>query len=390
MPLTRRLYASSAALLLAAVVAISLPATAQDKSAKVVAAALKPFVTSHALAGAITLVADKDKVLSLSAVGYSDVATKTPLKTDALVWIASQSKPITAAALMILVDEGKVKLDEPAETYLPELKALKVKEKVGDKVELRKPSRPVTVRHLLSHTSGMPFRSPAEQPTLDKLTLKAGIESYATTPLDADPGTRYAYSNAGINTAGRIIEVVSEMPYEDFLDKRLFGPLGMTDTTFWPTGEKLARVAKAYKPDAAKKDLVEIKIDQLRYPLDDRTRQPMPAGGLFSTATDVAKFCQMLLNGGTLNGKRVLSEAAVKEMTTRQTPKELKESYGLGLSVGGSEFGHGGALSTNMTVDTKHGLVFVWLVQHAGYPGNGGQAQEVFRDVSRAMFSDSK
>ena len=385
MTVTPRRIAWPAALL-AVGIAISLPATAQDKSTKGVAAALQPYVDSHSLAGAITLVANKDKVLSLEAVGYADVAAKTPLKTDSIVWIASQSKPITAAALMILVDDGKVKLDDPAETYLPELKALQVKEKVGNKEELRKPARPVTVRDLLRHTSGMPFRSPVEQPTLDKQTLKARVESYATTPLDADPGTRYNYSNAGINTAGRIIEVVSGMPYEDFLDKRLFGPLGMTDTTFWPTGDQLKRVAKAYKPDAAKKDLVEIKIDQLRYPLDDRTRQPMPAGGLFSTATDVAKFCQMLLNGGTLDGKHVLSEAAVKEMTTRQTPKDMKESYGLGLSVGGNDFGHGGALSTNMSVDTKRGLVYVWLVQHAGYPGNGGQAQGEFRKTAQAMY----
>jgi CubicO group peptidase (beta-lactamase class C family) len=112
----------------------------------------------------------------------------------------------------------------------------------------------------------------------------------------------------------------------------------------------------------------------------------MPAGGLFSTATDVAKFCQMMLNGGTLDGKKILTDAAVKELTTRQTPDTLKESYGLGFSVGKDTFGHGGALSTNMSVDTKRGLVFVWLVQHAGYPGDGGTAQAAFRKIADARF----
>src|SRR5262249_51455558 len=141
-------------------------------------------------------------------------------------------------------------------------------------------------------------------------------------PLRTEPGTKYAYSNAGINIGGRLIEVLSGMPYEDFLDKRLFEPLGMKDTTFWPNEEQVPRLAKAYKPNAAKDGLDETKIGQLRYPLSKRAgRYPMPGGGLFSTAADVGRFCRMLLNGGTLDGKRVLSEDSVKAMSTRQTPE---------------------------------------------------------------------
>ncbi len=375
------------ALLLAAVTFAPCPsAIADPPSTKGMAAALQPFVEKHSLAGAVTLVANKDKVLSLEAVGYMDVAAKTPMRTDCLFWIASQSKPITATALMILVDEGKVKLDEPAETYLPELKSLMIGEKVGNKVELRKPKRAVTVRDLLRHTSGMPFRSAQEQPTLDKLTLKAGVESYAKTPLDYEPGTEHRYSNAGINTAGRIIEVVSGMPYEVFVEKRLTAPLGMIDTTFWPSGEQLKRLAKSYKPNAAKNDLEELTVGQLRYPLDDRTRQPMPAGGLFSTASDVGRFCQMILNGGTYEGKRYLSEASVKEMTSRQTGEGIKQSYGLGWGVGGSGYGHGGAYATDMLIDAKHGLVYVYMIQHAGFPGDGGKAKEAFHKAAAETF----
>jgi CubicO group peptidase (beta-lactamase class C family) len=116
-------------------------------------------------------------------------------------------------------------------------------------------------------------------------------------------------------------------------------------------------------------------------------RFPMPAGGLFSTAHDIACFYQMLLGGGQLDGKRILSEAAVKQMTSRQTPPELKDSYGFGLSVGRDSFGHGGAYSTNTTADTRRGLTFVWLVQHAGFPGQGAKAQGAFMEAARKAFS---
>lgn len=354
------------------------------------ARALAPFVESGSLAGAVTLVADKDKVLSLEAVGYSDVKAKTPLKADAVFWIASMSKPITAVGLMMLVDEGKVKLDDPVEKYLPELKDLWVAaEKDPEHVLLKRPKQPVTVRLLLTHTSGMPFKSAMEDP-LDRLTLRDAVRSYGMTPLQSEPGTRYAYSNAGINTAGRIIEVVSKMSYEEFMDQRLFEPLGMKDTTFWPNESQVARLAKAYKVAADKKGLEETKIGQLTYPLSDRKRQPMPAGGLFSTAADVGKFCRMMLNGGTLDGKRYLSEEAVKEMVKRQTPMEIKEGRGLGWAVGPDWFGHGGALATDMTIDAKHGLVLVYLVQHAGFPGEGGKARGAFQHAAVAERAPGK
>src|SRR6516162_5531970 len=162
------------------------PARAADPApSKGVAAALQPFVDSHSLAGAVVLVADRDKVLALEAVGFADVAARKPIQTDALFWIASQSKPITAAALMMLVDEGKVKLDDPVAKYLPEFKHLWLAvERDEDHVLLKKPKHPVTVRSILSHTSGMPFRSALEQPTLDLLPLQEAVRSYAMTPLE--------------------------------------------------------------------------------------------------------------------------------------------------------------------------------------------------------------
>jgi CubicO group peptidase (beta-lactamase class C family) len=350
------------------------------------AAAVEPYVDRHVLAGAVALVATKDKILSHEAVGFMDVKARTPMRPDAVFWIASQSKSITATAVMMLVDEGKIALDDPVEKYLPEFKGqMVVAEQDADHVVLKKPVHPITLRNVLSHTSGMKFSSPMEQPTLDGLTLKDAVRSYAMMPLQWEPESKYQYSNAGINTAARVLEVVSKMKYEDFMQKRLFDPLGMKDTTFWPNEEQVARLAKGYKPDASKEGLDETTIGQLTYPLTDRHRQPMPAGGLFSTAADVARFCQMILNGGEWDGHRYVSEAAVKEMTTRQTPAGLKENYGLGWSTGGS-FGHGGAMATNMSIDPGRGLILVYLVQHSGFPGDGAKAQGAFRQAAEKIY----
>jgi len=358
-------------------------------SAKELTASVQPFIDRHELAGAVMLAADKDRVLGVEAAGWANIEARRPMRTDSIFWIASQSKCITAAALMMLTDEGKLKVDDLVEKHLPEFKGQRVvAEKDTARILLRRPKHPITIHNVLTHTSGLPFASALEAPTLDLLPLSARVRSYAMTPLDFEPDSRYRYSNAGINTAGRIVEVVTQMPFEDFLDKRLFGPLGMKDTTFWPSRAQAARIATSYKPGPGGKSLAATTIGQLRYPLTDRTvRHPMPAGGLFSTARDVARFYRMLLNGGQLDGKRYLSESAVKQMTSRQTPAGLKQSYGFGLTVGGDFFGHGGAYSTNTTADTRRGLILVWLVQHAGFPGKGGQAQGAFRKAAVDAFA---
>jgi CubicO group peptidase (beta-lactamase class C family) len=180
--------------------------------------------------------------------------------------------------------------------------------------------------------------------------------------------------------------MVSGMPYEEFLDRRLLGPLGMKDTTFWPNEEQVARLAKSYRPNAARNDLEETTITQLKYPLSDRKRQPMPAGGLFSTARDAGRFCQMMLNGGVFEGKRYLSEAAVMQMTSKQTGDSVKEGYGLGWSTGEGTFGHGGAYATNMTIDSRRGVITVFMVQHAGFPKDGARSHAAFRKAAVEEF----
>ena len=350
---------------------------------------LQPFVDSQSLAGAVILVADRSKVICLEAIGFADVAAGLPMQTGSLFWIASQTKPITATALMMLVDEGQVRLDDPVAKYLPEFTGQWLTaEQDSEHVLLRKPRQLPTVRHALSHTSGMPFKSAIEEPTRDRLPLEYAVRSYAMTALQFEPGSKYLYSNAGINTVGRIIEVVSGRPYAEFLDQRLLGPLGMKDTTFWPSVKQVARLAKSYKPNAAGTGLEEMEICQLAYlPLSSRLRYPVPGGGLFSTAADIGRFCQMILNGGCFEGKRYLSEAAVREMTTRQTGAGIQENYGLGWNTGDGTAGHGGAHATNMTLDWQRGLITVFLVQHAGFPNDGANSLSAFHAAAIATYA---
>jgi CubicO group peptidase (beta-lactamase class C family) len=386
-----RFALATLALLFATIAATCNPCRAQTASAlpsKAVAVALQPFVDNHALAGAVTLVASKDKVLALETVGYADIAAKKPMRTDCLFWIASMTKPITATALMILVDEGKVNIDDPVEKYLPEFNGQMVKSGTDKNHPLlKKPAHPITVKNLLTHTSGV-AGDPGPGGRWDVLPLSEAVKNYAKSPLKFEPGSRYEYSNPGINVLGRIIEVVGGVPYEEFLQKRLFGPLGMRDTTFRPNAEQVRRLAKSYKPTADKKGLEETTVWALSYPLSDGKRTPFPAGGLFSTASDLAQFCRMVFCGGLLEGKRYVSEESVRRMTSVQTASPLPPR---GLGWGASPkpdgpFGHGGAYRTNMSIDPEHRLVTILLVQHTTWTDEGKKVHSTFQQAALKAF----
>ena len=353
--------------------------TAQQERAQpdAIQSYLQTMVDQHALAGAVTLVATKDQIVYLKAGGFRDLSTKAPMRPDDLFWIASTTKPMTATALMMLVDEGKVGLDDPVEKYLPEFKGQMVRQIRTEPapaspgslkpLQLVPSTHPVRIREILSHTSGLPFRSAAQPGALDLLPLKGAVRSYAAEPLLFQPGTDYSYSNEGLNTAARIIEVVSGIPYEQFMQERLFDPLGMKETTFWPNADQVRRVAKTYKLDKGSGGLMEVPVSQLTYPLDDRQhRYPMPAGGLFSTAEDVSKFCQMILNEGTFKGRRFISTSALHEMTSTQNGGLGGKTYGLGWSISKNGFGHGGAFNNEMEIDRVEGRILIFMVQQDG------------------------
>lgn len=365
-----------------------------------VAPVLQSFVDMHIAPGAVALVANKDGVLLLEKAGCASLATRTPMREDAVFWIASMSKSLTATALMMLVDEGKVSLDDSVEKYLPEFKGQMVLE--GD--QLHSPAHPITVREIMSHTSGLVL---ASDKTLKRTqVLKDNVAEYAARPLRQEPGTKYEYNNCGINTGGRIIEVVSGQSYAEFMQQRLFDPLDMRDTTCWPNEEQAARLAHTARFTEDKTDLVEIALDLQATPesiakfsggapvppavvhdmgfgiaFDYGKRYAMPAGGYFSTAHDLGQFCRMLLRGGELDGRRYLSAAAVHTMSTPQlgaVKLNAQESYGIGWSVkltgeegpAAGSFGHRGARRTAMWIDPKNGLAMVILVERFDMSGD--------------------
>jgi CubicO group peptidase (beta-lactamase class C family) len=351
---------------------------------KTLADVIVPYMENREIAGAVVLTANGDRMIDREVIGYADIAAHKPMKEDDLFWVASMGKAITATAVMMLVDEGKLSLGDPVEKYLPEFKGQMVSSSpnlgpadsppastnaganVNTPPRLEAPRHPITIRELLSHTAGLPFSSAREKAALDALPLRTSVASYAAEPLRFQPGMKYSYSNEGFNTAGRIVEVVSGMPFEVFLQKRLFSPLGMKDTTFRPDGEQLERLAKSYESGNTEQNLREVPIDQLTYPLSNRARRhPFPAGGLFSTADDMVRFCQMMLNEGTFQGRRYLSAESVRLITTKETGDAVSKQYGLGWNVGDGFFEHSGAYKTDMKVDTRSGLIVVMMVQHA-------------------------
>ena len=303
---------------------------AQDRFA-IVPEKLRPFVTSGEIAGAVALVATKDRVLHLSAVGQSDLATGRKLKTDDLFWIASMSKPITAVAVALLADDDKLSFDDPVEKYLPEFRDLWVTgEQTPERQVLVKATRPITLRDLLTHTSGL-----GEYRVTDPhWTLAAMSKVVAREPLRFQPAARWSYSTAGIDVLGRVVEVVSGMPFARFLQGRLFDPLKMKDTTFWISPTQQERLAQSYRRNAESGKLEPTKIAYMyNGAVTDRERPALGGAGLFSTAEDVAKFYQMMLNRGAVVDGKSLSQRRRRNdaQTNWRSARASRHAMGSGI-----------------------------------------------------------
>jgi CubicO group peptidase (beta-lactamase class C family) len=343
---------------------------------------MKEFVAAGKTAGVVTLVARHGHLATLEAVGYRDLETKSPMRTDTIFRLASVTKPVTCAGVMILVDEGRLSLIDPAEKYLPEFKGLKLNPcgtRAGYNCAAVTPSRPINILDLMTHTSGLPGSAPAGEAPADTLAEHVAAVSRAT--LLFEPGTAWNYSNIGIAALGRIIEVVSGQAYERFLEERIFRPLEMNDTFFFVPSEKANRVASVYTYESGGLKLAPIA----------QRKFPAPEGGLFSTASDMARFHQMLLHKGELNGQHILSAAAVEAMTTSQTG-DMKAGFAPGVGHGfGFEvvrevlgtfrynsigsFVKGGAYRTYGWVDPAKDLVGIIFMQRTN--GGGDVADEI-------------
>ncbi len=342
--------------------------------------AMEEAVKAKQAAGVVTLVMEKGKVVHHDAAGMADISKGRAMEKDALFWIASMTKSVNATAVMVLVDEGKLALDEPAAKWLPELGKVTVEGGAA-------PAKPITLRMLLSHTAGIAF--PSRKPSDGAISLKAYVASLIKTPLAFQPGTSYEYG-FGPTVAGRIIEIVSSMKYEDFMRTRVFEPLGMKDTTFHPDDALRARIARTYKMDEDTRELVP-GYNPFVTSDSSVTHMPEPAGGLFSTATDMGRFYAMIANGGELDGKRILKAESVKDMTTPVSAGGKQLNYACGwqcntetqrvcgaMPVG--SFGHGGAFATNGWVDVKSGIVTVFLVQNVLVP-DSGKPRDAFQRI---------
>jgi CubicO group peptidase (beta-lactamase class C family) len=345
---------------------------------------MKGFVETKEISGSVTLVADGEKILHLSATGLADIAKGEPMKTDSLFWIASMTKPVTATAVMMLHEEGLLSVDDPVAKYLPEFRNLK--DAAGNDVS-------VTIAQCLIHSSGLAEVSGEEARTISD--LEELIPAVVAKPVQFPAGSKWQYCQSSINTAARIVEVVSGKLFPEFLEERLFGPLGMKDTTFYPTEEQTARLAASYKRNDAG-ELEETGLFFLNGNTASlKTRYPMANGGLFSTAGDYAKFAQMILNGGEAGGKRYLKEETVKLMTGVRSGDLAAgfipgSAWGLGWSIvrdpqGVTEalspgsFGHGGLFGTQAWIDPVKKRLYLLLIQRANFTNQGGSDGSAIR-----------
>lgn len=345
--------------------------------------ALQPFVDGSEISGAVALIADADRVLHVSAVGKSDLSTGRAMRTDDLFWIASMTKPITAVCVAMLAEEGRLKYTDLVEKYLPEFREQWLaEEKTPTRRVLVKSPRPLTLLDLLTHTSGMGNYAVTDPHwTLAQMSLAAARE-----PLGFAPGSRWGYSTAAVDALGRIVEVVSGMPFAEFMQKRLLDPLEMRETTFWPTPAQEKRLARSYKRTPEGR-LEQVGISYLyRGAVTDRQRPPLGGAGLFSTAEDIARFYQMMLRQGEFKGRRILKSETVAQLTRRQKEAiPLLRGNATGLQFGividpakmaqnahfnPGTFGHGSAHGAISWADPVRGIIYIYMIQRAGLPEN--------------------
>jgi CubicO group peptidase (beta-lactamase class C family) len=348
---------------------------------------MQGFIDSGEIAGAVTLVADSGGIIHLDATGFADIADRKPMRTDTIFWIASMTKPTTATAVMMLVDEGKLAVDDLVEKFIPEFAQIKTSK--GEPAKL-------TIRHLLTHTSGMAEATREE--ALRSKTLSEITPLCASKKLRFDPSSKWEYCQSSINTAGRVVEIVSGLTFDQFLERRLFQPLAMKDTTFYLTEDQLPRLATSYqRTNKGKLEKAENRF-LMGKPATSRDRFPAPNGGLFSTALDYARFCRMILNGGELDGKRYLKPESVAYMTSLKTGDlktgftdgcgwglgwcVVREPKGITAMLSPGSFGHGGAYGTQAWIDPGQKRIYLLMVQRSNFPNS--DASDVRRGFQEA------
>lgn len=359
--------------------------TATQKATPALAAidaAMQKFVDEGKISGAVTLVGHKGSIAHLGSVGFSNIESEQEMKPWNLFSIASMTKPVVATAVMILQEEGKLSVDDKVSKYIPAFAEVKLKN--GEA-----PSREITIRDAITHTSGLA----GDQ--IFSGSLAEAVDELSRRPLAFEPGSKWQYS-PGLNVAGRIIEIVSEQPLQDFLQARIFNPLNMNKTTFFPDEKHRRLIASIYGPSEDKQSLVAV---DNRITNPSNVKAPNPSGGLFSNSRDMFRFYQMVLGKGQFRKQRVMSKAAVQQMTSPQTG-DLETGFtpgncwGLGWcivrepqdvteSLSSGTFGHGGAFGTQGWVDPETKTIYVLMIQRTKMGNSdGSDIRKTFQRVA--------
>lgn len=374
-----------------------LRAASRDEIVAALRARMREFTANGPCTGIVALIQIGGQRIALDAFGMADVEAKRTMTTDAICQVMSMTKPFTGTGIALLAEEGKLRFTDSVERHLPEFRGQRVIESVDGKQQVTGPApRPIRICDLMTHTSGMAEMPPESAGDFLGAVLRRSLAEnvliYAQQPLLFAPGTRYQYSNMGLATLGRIIEVCSGQPYEKFLAERIFEPLGMKDSFFFPPAAKRNRIAMVYQTRDGKTEplVAAVKREGAKY--------PMPEGGLFSTAEDLSRFYQTMLDGGVFQGRRIISKWAVETMTAVQefsVPGVAGTGNGWGLTwsrVSGPRgmltlkspdaFGHGGAFGTYGMIDPERKLVGVFFTQELGRDVH--TAQDTFIEQAEA------
>lgn len=343
-----------------------------------IAPTMQAFVDAGTIAGAVTLVQHEGRLVHLAATGWRDIGQRVPMSTDTVFQVMSQSKPFIATAVGLLLDEGKLKIDDPVDAFLPEFgdQWLLVRGGPNERV-LARPSRKITIGDVLSHSSGLPDAAPVTHPFAVKMrySLAEVVAVLSQQPLEAEPRARWHYSNQGIAVAARIVEVVAGQPYENFVEQRIFAPLGMNASCYRPAAEVWPKIAADYElRDGVLREMGSGSPGYGGLKLRQGTRYPLPEAGIFSTAEDMARFHQVFLDDGRARGERFLSPQAVASLLTPRIA--IPPERGMGGSVQ--------ALGWRIQATADNGLA-AGTIHHSGAFGSFGWADPQRRIVGMML-----
>ena len=341
----------------------------QDSGTHYAADAVNPYIKSGECPGAISILYQNGKQ-ETALFGYADAEKKIPISMDQLFMQCSQTKGFCGVTIAILVEEGKLSLDDPVAKYLPEFKNLKIARKGKDgKTTLVPAKNTLTVRMVMNHTGGFPFEVPTKRKKgWPSLPPRAAAREAAANPLLFEPGTKANYSNTGIDIGAAIVEVVSGKSWDLFLKERVFEPLEMKSSTFNPTDEQLKNIILLYNVKPGRKAKFQAFSPAMPLPHNGPNVYPSAGAGLWTTAADQYKFYKMLMNlGKGDNGVRILKEETVKNVLAASSRPAKLGQYSLGLAVNGKgEMAHGGAWGTSARVNWQKQQLAIWIVQEIG------------------------